>query len=423
MTLHRPDSTHTKGVAAPGTMVVPTRSPRPSRPGSIPMSSPDLSDADVRAVLDVMRTPHLSMGPRVDAFEDAVRSYLGSMEAVAVNSGTSGLHLAVIGMDVEEGDLVVTTPFSFIASANCILYERAIPIFVDVDPRTGNIDPRLVEQAVADISGGGEDAERWMPPVMRGGRHPRRLKAIIPVHVFGQPADMDAILQVASRYGLAVIEDACEALGSQYKGRPAGTMGDVGVFGFYPNKQITTGEGGMIVTDNLEMSELGRSLRNQGRDSPRLGYNYRMDELSAALGAAQLERVDQIVSRRRQVASWYDERLQDIELIERPCVSETTTRQSWFAYVVQVRPPADRTRVIHQLAAYEIPSRPYFPAIHLQPFYRDQFGYREGDFPVTERLGQTSLGLPFSGVMSEGEVDEVCDRLRLSLGTVGRGER
>jgi dTDP-4-amino-4,6-dideoxygalactose transaminase len=325
--------------------------------------------------------------------------------------------------------LIVTTPFSFVASANCILYERAIPIFVDVDAITGNIDPHLVAEAVWDLERGGSAAARWLPPALRSREKTGwrgRLRALLPVHAFGQPADMEPLLTVARRHQLAVIEDACEAIGAEYKGRKAGSLSDAAVFAFYPNKQMTTGEGGMIVTDNDEWAQLFRSLRNQGRDvfdgwlnHTRLGYNYRLDEMSAALGLVQMGRIDELLAKRERVAGWYNERLADIEWIERPRIVPTTTRHSWFVYVVRIKPPANRNAVIRHLAAAGIPSRPYFTPIHLQPFYREKFGYERGSFPVTESLGDISLALPFSGIMKESEVDAVSTVLISAL----RGER
>ncbi len=394
---------------------------------SIPMSSPNLTQAEVAAVTQVLQTSQLSLGPKLIAFERAVAAYVGAGYAVAVSSGTCGLHLCVIAAGIEEGDLVITTPFSFIASANCILYERAIPVFVDVDPLTGNIDPALVTEAVEALTDGRGDADRWFPPNLRNRKsNIRNLKAILPVHAFGQPADMDPITEVARQYNLAVIEDACEAIGAEYasraqqgEGGKAGTLGDAAVFAFYPNKQMTTGEGGMIVTEHEEWANLFRSLRNQGRDvfnvwlsHTRLGYNYRMDELSAALGLVQMDRIEELLGKRAQVAGWYDERLADEEFIERPYTVPTTTRISWFVYVVKIKPPADRDKVIRALAEIGIPSRPYFTPIHLQPFYRKKFGYQRGDFPVTEYLGDSCLALPFSGVMCEEQVDYVCQQLR-----------
>jgi len=391
----------------------------------IPMSSPDLTDAEIAAVNQVLRSPTLSIGPQLEAFERAVATYSGAAHGVGVNSGTSGLHLCVIAAGVATDDLVITSPFSFIASANSILYERGVPVFVDVDPATGNIDPSLVAEAAAALSSASRStsAERWLPPTLRRSsfvaRHP---KAIMPIHAFGQPAEMDSILDTARSYDMRVIEDACESIGAAYKGRPAGTLGDAAVFAFYPNKQITTGEGGMIVTDSQQWANLFRSLRNQGRDvfdawlnHTRLGYNYRLDEMSAALGLAQIGRIDALLAKRAQVAEWYNQRLAEVELIETPHIAASTTRMSWFVYVVRILPPAQRDVVMHRLAEQQIPSRPYFTPIHLQPFYQQTFGYRRGDFPVTERLGAISLALPFSGVMTEDQVNHVVAQLRQAL--------
>lgn len=402
----------------------------------IPMSSPDLTDAELAAVAQVLHTPHLSIGPQLEAFERAIAAYVGARYAVGVSSGTAGLHLAVIAAGVGEGDLVITTPFSFVASANCVLYERGIPVFVDVDPATGNIDPALVSQAASDLCGGNA-VERWLPPALRKSRisNPTsQVKAILPVHAFGQPADMDPLFDVAREYDLAIIEDACEAIGAEYKGRHVGRYATrithhasrvtphAAVFAFYPNKQITTGEGGMIVTDNAEWAALFRSLRNQGRDvfdawlnHTRLGYNYRLDEMSAALGLAQMGRIEELLAKRARVAAWYAERLSGLEWIEPPSVAATTTRMSWFVYVVRVKPPASRDIVMQRLAERGIPSRPYFTPIHLQPFYCERFGYQRGDFPVAECLGDISLALPFSSVMTEEQVEQVCQALKEAI--------
>jgi dTDP-4-amino-4,6-dideoxygalactose transaminase len=391
------------------------------------MSSPDLGEAEMEAVHEVLSTRWLSFGPRLKAFEEALAAYVGAAHAVGVNSGTSGLHLSVITAGVGEGDLVLTTPFSFIASANCALYERAIPVFVDVDPVTGNLDPELAAEAVAALAGGGRDARRWLPPALRDASLKQGdLRAILPIHAYGQPADMDPLLEVARRHRLAVIEDACEAIGAEYRGRQVGTLGDAVVFAFYPNKQMTTGEGGVIVTGNPDWADLFRSLRNQGRDvfdcwlnHKRLGYNYRLDEMSAALGLAQIRRLDEMLDKRARVAGWYEERLAGIELLERPRVVASTTRMSWFVYVVRILPPASRTKVMEHLKEQGVPSRPYFSPIHLQPFYRERFGYVPGEFPVTEFLGDVSLALPFSSVMTEDQVDHVCDHLRAALNKSG----
>jgi perosamine synthetase len=387
----------------------------------IPMSSPDLGEAEVAAVNRVLMSSSLSIGPELTSFEKEFAGYLGAKQGIGVNSGTSGLHLCTIAADVRDGDMVITTPFSFVASANCVLFEHGVPVFVDVDPLTGNIDPVLVEQAAEDLKHGGSAADRWLPRRLRGQDNSAKgnLQAILPVHVFGQPADMDPILATAQKYNLVVIEDACEAIGAEYKGRKAGTLGDVSTFAFYPNKQMTTGEGGMIVTDDEAWAHLFRSLRNQGRDvfdswlnHTRLGFNYRLDEMSAALGRAQLARLEELLTKRERVAGWYTERLAETSRVEVPTVVSTTSLMSWFVYVIRIDRSISRTKVMHELSLAGIQSRPYFTPIHLQPFYRETFGYQVGDFPVTEYLGEVSLALPFSSVMTEAEVDYVCEQLR-----------
>jgi dTDP-4-amino-4,6-dideoxygalactose transaminase len=376
----------------------------------IPMSSPDLTDADRQAVIDVINTPNLSMGQRILDFEQAFCEQTGLKHAIGVNSGTAGLHLCVRAAGIGSGDLVITTPFSFVASSNVLLFENAVPVFVDIDPRTGNIDPELVADAAKNI-------EKYLPRV--GAHRDAPLRAILPVDVFGQPADMDPINAVAEEHGLSVIEDSCEALGAEYKGRQAGTLGDYGVFAFYPNKQITVGEGGMIVTDDDEAADFMRSLRNQGRavgdtwlQHTRLGYNYRLDEMSAAMGTTQMHRLDELLAKREQVAAWYEARLSEIPGVEVPIVEPYTTRMSWFVYVVRFDPEIDRDALASRLGEKGVPARPYFLPIHLQPYMAERFGWREGDFPVTEDLGRRGLALPFSGVMTEAQVEYVCASLR-----------
>ncbi|MFN7918092.1 MAG: DegT/DnrJ/EryC1/StrS family aminotransferase [Vicinamibacterales bacterium] len=387
----------------------------------IPMSSPDITDRERAAVAAVLNTSTLSIGPQVVAFEQAVASAHGLAHAVAMSSGTAGLHCAVIGAGVDTGSLVLTTPFSFISSANVIQYERAIPVFVDVDPLTGNLRPDLTCEAIDDLSQGGARADRWLPPSVRG-RSTGPLKAVLPVHAFGQPADLDPILDACAPRGLPVIEDACEALGATYKGRLAGTCGSSAVFAFYPNKQITSGEGGLLVTNDSDLAAVARSLRNQGRDESgawlhhvRLGYNYRLDEMSAALALVQFDRLHELLEKRARVAAWYTERLADVAALELPHVAPTTTRMSWFVYVLRTRRAADRDRLVARLREDGIPSRPYFSPIHLQPFYRTQFGYTEGAFPVCEDWGSRALAVPFSSVMSAEQVDVVCDSVRRAL--------
>ena len=383
----------------------------------VPMSSPDLTNAEREAVAAVLRTPNLSMGQEIHGFEQAFRDFTGSRHAIGVNSGTGGLHLCVRAAGITDGDLAITTPFSFVASANVLLFERAVPVFVDVDPSTGNIDPALVKSAVADLTGGNEATrKRWLPRLGIDLQAP--LKAILPVDVFGQPADLDPIQSTARQHGLKVIEDSCEALGAEYKGRKAGTLGDYGVFAFYPNKQITTGEGGCIVTDDDGAASLMLAMRNQGRapgdtwlQHTLLGYNYRLDEMSAALGRVQMSRLSELMARREQVADWYNQRLGGIPGVQPPLLEPGTTRASWFVYVVRFDAALDRDSIAGKLSKRGVPARPYFLPIHLQPYMTERFGYREGDFPVTEDLGRRGLALPFSGVMTEAQVEYVCSVL------------
>jgi perosamine synthetase len=396
---------------------------------NVPMSSPDLTAAEIEAVTQVLQTRYLSLGPRISEFEKCFAAYVGARHAIGVSSGTAGLHLCVIAAGVGEGDLVITTPFSFVSSANVILYERAIPVFVDIDPQTLDIDPSLVAEAIHDLGRGGSSARRWLPRSTRNLKSEiGNLKSILPVHVFGQPSDMGAINAVAHEYSLVVIEDACEALGAECKGRRIGTQRSTfdtqhaAVFAFYPNHPLTTGEGGMIVTDRDDWDTLFRSLRNQGRDvhdvwlsHSRLGYNYRLDEMSAALGLTQLGRIEELLAKRERVARWYNERLKDIEGVQIPYVAPATTRMSWFVYVIRLSPEIDRNRVMAELRERGISSRPYFSCIHLQPFYRDRFGYKEGDFPIAESASRSSLALPFYGNLEEEKIDFVCEGLRKTI--------
>jgi perosamine synthetase len=376
----------------------------------IPMSSPDLTPADRQAVIDVINTPVLSLGPKVVEFEKTFAEYTGAKHAIAVNSGTAGLHLCVHAAGIGAGDLVITTPFSFVASTNALLFENAIPVFVDVDPQTGNIDPEQVADAAKNIA-------RYLP--RKSQIKNQKLKALLPVDVFGQPAEMDKINAIAQEHGLKVIEDSCEAIGATYQGQKAGTFGDYGIFAFYPNKQMTTGEGGLVITNDDSAANLMRALRNQGRapgdtwlSHTYLGYNYRLDEMSAALGTSQLRRVDEMLVKREQVAGWYTERLAEIPEIELPVVAPGTTRMSWFVYVIRLAKGLDRMSLASRLEARGVPIRPYFLPIHLQPYMVERFGYRAGDFPVTEDLGQRGVAVPFSGVMTEAQVEYVCAALR-----------
>jgi len=384
----------------------------------IRMSSPDLSGDELAVVADVLKSADLSLGPRIVEFERRFATFIGAPHAAGVSSGTAALHLAMIAGGVGDGDLVITTPFSFVASANCVLYQRATPVFVDVAPVTGNIDPTLVDEAVADLTSGRRCSRGWERSLRSVSSVRERLKALLPVHAFGQPADMDPLIDLARTHQLSLVEDACEAIGALYKGRRVGTLGDAAAFAFYPNKQMTTGEGGMLTTRHEGWDKLFRSLRNQGRDvfdawltHSRLGYNYRLNELSAALGIAQLSRIDELLAKRARVASWYTERLITQEGLQTPVLAPTTTRMSWFVYVVRLDVELDRRTVMASLAERGIPTRPYFEPIHLQPFYVEQFGYRRGDFPVAELLGDTCLALPFSATMTEDDVSYVCDQV------------
>jgi perosamine synthetase len=386
------------------------------------MSSPDLSDQERRAVADVLNTPTLSMGEQTLAFEQAVKDYSGAKHAIAVNSGTAGLHLCVRAAGIGPGDLVITTPFSFVASSNALLYENAVPVFVEIDIQTGNIDPERVAQAAEALAQGGKAAANWLP---RKGAGSGELKAILAVDVFGQPADYDALTRVTQQHGITLVEDSCEALGGEYNGRLAGRFGTTGVYAFYPNKQITTGEGGIIITDDGKAADFMRALRNQGRapgdtwlEHTHLGYNYRLPEISAALGRVQMNRLPELLAKREQVAAWYAIHLQSIPEIEVQFIAPSTTRMSWFVYVVRVAPQVDREQFAIKLEAAGIPTRPYFAPIHLQPFMMERFGYKAGDFPITEDLGRRGLALPFSGVMTEEQVVLVCTEIRNALTSI-----
>jgi len=371
----------------------------------IPLSGPDLTSRELDYVNQVLSTRYLSIGPMVQRFEEAIAPVAGRKHAVAVSSGTAGLHLCMRAIDLQPGDRVVTSPFSFVSSANCALFEGGIPEFVDIAPDTLNMDVACTERKLEALRRAGTPA-----------------KAIIAVQIFGQTCDMDALSELAAAYEVEIIEDACESLGAEYKGRPAGSFGLASVFAFYPNKQITTGEGGMLVTDDERVDELFRSLRNQGRDNAgtwlnhvRLGYNYRLDELSAALGLAQVERLDEILAKRQQVADWYAERLATIAGVEAPAPVDDTSRMSWFVYVVRLS-EGNREDVIERLAERGVPARPYFKPIHLQPYYMQRFGMGPGMFPVCEAISQRTVALPFFSNMAEAQVGYVCRQLREVLG-------
>jgi len=373
----------------------------------IPLSRPDLDDRDIEAVAAVLRTPYLSMGPVSLAFEKAMADYVGSRHAIAVSSGTSGLHLSVRALGLGPGDEVITTPFSFVASSNCLLFEGVRPVFVDIEPETLGLDPNRLEEAITE-----------------------RTRAVLPVHVFGRPCRIREIADVAARRGLRLIEDACEALGSSVGGRMAGTFGDLGVFAFYPNKQITTGEGGMIVTDRDDLAEACRSMRNQGRSAgggwlehERLGYNYRLSELQCALGVSQLAKLEHFMKQRQRVFDLYEKALEGIPGIHLPPRPDPDERVSWFVYVIRLADEftrQDRDAVLAGLRARRIACRNYFAPIPLQPFMRNRFGYAEGDFPVAEGIASRTVALPFFNRLTERDIAEVADALRSSLEALPR---
>jgi perosamine synthetase len=366
----------------------------------IPLARPTLGKREEELVLEVLRSGSLSLGPRLAAFENAFARRLGVERASAVSSGTAGLHLAVRAAGLERGSEVVTTPFSFVASANCVLYEGATPVFCDIDPRTLNVDPAAAEAAVSE-----------------------RTVGLLPVHVFGYPVDMPPLERLAEARGLWLVEDACEALGARHAdGPPVGARGNLAVFGFYANKQITTAEGGMVVCPIEAHKERLDSERNQGRapdmgwlDHDRLGFNYRLSDVACALGLAQLERLDDMLAARARAAALYGEALGDLEGLQLPCPDAGGDTRGWFVYVVQVPHGVDRDRVVEGLRERGIDSKPYLPAIHLMSFYRERFGHREGEFPVCEDVAARSLALPFFPGLSESQVARVSDGLAAAI--------
>ena len=363
----------------------------------VPLSKPDITNLEIDAVNKVLKTPHLSLGKKYIEFQDLVAKFTGVKYAVATNSGTSALHLIIRALGIKNGDEVITTPFSFIASSNCIIYEGAKPVFVDIDKQTFNIDPKLIEGAIT-----------------------KKTKAILAVDVFSHPAQWDELKKIAKKHKLFLIEDSAEALGSEYKKKKCGSFGDAGVFAFYPNKQITTGEGGMIVTNNKKIADLCKSMSNQGRkigngkwlEHVRLGYNYRLDEMSCAMGIAQMSRISEIVSKRNRVANLYNKKLSGIEKIQIPFYSKDA-KLSWFVYVVLLSEELSKKRdyIISQMAKASIQCSNYFQPIHLQLFYKKEFGYKRGDFPVSETIGKRTLALPFFNDLSESQIDYVVDSL------------
>jgi len=365
---------------------------------NIPLSNPDITQKEINGVINVLKTPYLALGPKLKEFEDNFAKYIGTKYAMAVNSGTSGLHLLIRALGIKKGDEVITTPFSFIASANCALYEDAKPIFVDIDPLTLNIAPKKIEKTIT-----------------------KRTKAMVIVDIFGHPADWDPILKIAKKYNLKVIEDSCEAIGAMYKNKKCGKFGDAAIFAFYPNKQMTTGEGGMVITNNKSVADNCRSMTNQGRrvengkwlEHVQLGYNYRMSDINAALGIVQLSRIKEILKKRNQVAEMYNNGLKNNPAIKIPYVA-SWAKISWFVYVIQLVKEytgSDRNKIMGMLKKKGIQCSNYFQCIHLQPFYKNMFGYKRGDFPIAESVSDHTIALPFYSNMKNNQINYVINNL------------
>jgi perosamine synthetase len=365
----------------------------------VPLSRPYVDEREEELVLDVLRSGRLSLGPAIERFEELLAERVGAPFAAAVSSGTTGLHLLCHIAGVEEGDEVITSPVSFVATANCFLIEGGVPVFADVDPSTLNLDPAAVEAAITD-----------------------RTKGIMAVDMFGYPCELDELREIAERHGLWLIDDSCEALGAEYKGAPIGSHGPSGAFGFYPNKQLTTGEGGMVTTHSEEEWELLKSLRNHGRsyDSRwfhhvRLGFNYRITDLQAALGIAQLEKLDRMLELRSEAAGRYTELLRGVDGVEPPHPDDADHKRSWFVYVVKLARGIDRESVMQSLSAQGIEAGLYVPAVHLQPYMRERYGFAEGVCPVAEDACSRTLALPFFPQLEAADQELVVDALRGAL--------
>jgi perosamine synthetase len=365
----------------------------------VPLSGPYLDEREEQLVIEVLRSGRLSLGPTIDRFEELVAAKVGAPYAAAVSSGTTGLHLLCVTAGISAGDEVITTPYSFAASANCFLYEGGVPVFADIDRATLNMDPAAVEAAVTP-----------------------RTKAIVAVDIYGYPCELDELRAIADRHGLAFIQDSCEALGAEYRGAPIGSHGPSAVFAFYPNKQMTTGEGGIVTTHSEEEWRVLRSLRNQGRgdsggwlEHVRLGYNYRLDDVRAALGIGQIEKLDEILALRRDVAARYGELLRDIDGVELPLADDADHRRSWFVYVVLLPSNADRERVISHFEREGIGYNRYLPSVHLQPYMRERFGFSEGLCPVSEDVSSRSMALPFFTALGRDAQERVAEALAAAL--------
>jgi perosamine synthetase len=366
------------------------------------MSSADLDESDIEAVMSVLCSGRLALGKKSIEFEQLMADYIGVKHAITVSSGTAALHLIVKSLDIGPQAEVLVPSFTFAATVNAFLYEGARPVFVDIEPETYNIDPADLERKIT-----------------------AKTRAVMAVDVFGHPAEWDEILRLAERYGLKVIDDSCEALGAVYRGRKVGSFGAAAAFAFYPNKQMTTGEGGIIVTNSDQIAQLSRSLRNQGRgemgawlDHPRLGYNYRLDEMSAALGASQLRRIEMFIEKRERVARSYAEMLSRFDWV-RCQVVKPHVRMSWFVYVVTLAEGLERDRIISAMEARGLPVRGYFSPAHLQPYICESFSTCEGDLPVTERVARRTIALPFHNNLTETQIEEVVSALEEAVNQIG----
>jgi len=359
-----------------------------------------MGEREEELVLEVLRSGRLSLGPTIDRFEELVAERVGAPYAAAISSGTAGLHLLCHIAGLGPGDEAITSPVSFVASANCFIFEGATPVFADVDPRTLNLDPAAVEAAITE-----------------------RTKALVAVDMFGYPCELDELRALCEQHGLALIQDSAEALGAEYKGTQIGGHGPSAVFGFYPNKQIATGEGGVVVTHSEQEWQLLRSLRNQGRtydsgawfDDVRLGWNYRWTDIQAALGIAQLEKLDQILELRSAAAARYGELLAGVDGVKTPLADDADHTRSWFVYVVELAPGLDRDALMAELRAQDIGTAEYVPCVHLQPFMRERYGFREGMFPVAEDACSRTLALPFFTQIELADQERVVETLRSSL--------
>jgi perosamine synthetase len=366
---------------------------------TVPLSLPWLDEREEGLVLEVLRSGRLSLGPTIDEFEELIADAVGAPYAAAVSSGTAGLHLLCVAAGIAPGDEVITSPYSFVASANCAIYEGATPVFADIDPRTLNLDPAAVEAAVTS-----------------------RTRAVVAVDIFGFPSELEELQAVCQRHGIALIDDACEALGARYQGRPLGAQGQDAVFAFYPNKQITTGEGGVVTTHSEATWRLLKSLRNQGRaddggwlEHARLGFNYRIDDIRAAIGIAQLEKLDRILAARADAAARYAILLGGVDGLDLPCRDDAAHIRSWFVYVVGLPEGTDREAVIAHLESRGVATARYLPCIHLQQYMRERYGFAEGLCPVAEAVSRRTLALPFHARLEEDDQVYVAECLRDAL--------